>query len=534
MLAAFIFIMIGVIGCNKILDDVKNAKVDLTTEWGLNVADVSLMIQDTLNVPVGSFGNLQEPKILLFPGEDGILEMHLTQKFNPITLDSIVNFKDSVFNEIIELPGVSDFFSTGDIIIGFGLGTFSKDEKFKSKKIDSLKLDGGNFRIDFDTYEHFDSRFTFTFPGLTSESNEILEVTDFQPDAQNNSVLLDLSGYKIQVLRKRKREYFLLKLHYYIESKNINSGVDPIIDLTLENLDVEYAYGNFGLDTLKDVGRQEIVLFEEQVIRGQNITVDFKRPEIEIQVLNSFGLPFKYDIKKLLMYFPDGDSTAVTGVPKSIFIDAPTSSNKNSYVPSLIKLNPNTNIDLLLGRSPTHIVVDGDLIINPYNAASKNYLRDRDTLSGVLDVNLPFELRVSQLTLKDTLHREIFDFLDNPDFFADEIKLKTDVSNAFPFELDLQTYFTNENLEIIDSLFENSVKISGSAVENIEPVNEVFYTNKNRNQIMELLNTHHTIIEAGFRTANAEEETIVTFKEDQKLDIQLTIFTKLNVQSGDK
>jgi len=534
MFITLLLLMIGVLSCNKVLDDIKNAKVDVVSEWGLNVADVSLMIQDTLNVPVGSFGNLQEPKILLFPGEDGILEMHLTQKFNPVTLDSILNFKDSVFNEIIELPSVSDFFSTGDIIIGFGLGTFSKDEKFKSKKIDSLKLDGGKLKIDFDTYEHFDSRFTFTFPGITSESNEILEVRDFQPDAQNNSVLVDLSGYKIQVLRKRKREYFLVKLHYYIESRNKNTSVDPIIDLTLENLDVEYAYGNFGLDTIKDVARQKIALFEEQVIKGQDITVDFKRPEIEVQIQNSFGLPFRYDIKKLLMYFPNGDSTGVTGVPQSIFIDAPNSSTKNSFVPSLISLSPTTNIDLLLGRSPTHLVIDGDLIINPYNADSKNYLRDKDTLSGILDVNLPFELRVSQLALKDTLHEEIFAILDKPDFFADEIKLKTDVKNGFPFELDLQTYFMNENLQIIDSLFENSVKINGTGIENNEPVEDVFYTNKSKNQIEQLLNTHHTIIEAGFKTVNAEEETIVTFKEDQKLDIQLTIFTKLNVQSGDK
>jgi hypothetical protein len=526
--------MIGFLSCNKVLDDIKNAKVDLVTEWGLNVADVSLMIQDTLNVPVGSFGNWHEPTIILFPGEDGILEMHLTQKLNPITLDSIVNFKDSVFNEIIQLPSVSDFFSTGDIIIGFGLGTFSKDEKFKSKKIDSLKLDAGNLKIDFDTYEHFDSRFTFTFPGITSESNEILTFRDFQPDAQNNSVELDLSGYKIQVLRKKKREYFLVKLHYYIESKNKNSRVDPIIDLTLENLDVEYAYGNFGLDTIKDIGRQEFVLFEEQIIKGQNITVDFKKPKIEVQVLNSFGLPFKYDFRKLLMFFNEGDSVEVTGIPKSIFIDAPTSYNKNSFVPSLISINPNTNIDLLLGRSPTHIVVDGDLIINPYNAGSKNYLRDKDTLSAILDINLPFELRVSQLTLKDTLHKEIFAFLDNPDFFADEIKLETDVTNGFPFELDIQAYFTNENLEIIDSLFETPVKITGSDIKNGSPVNASYFTNKNRNQIKELLNTHHAIIEAGFKTVNAEEEKIVSFKEDHKLDIQLTIFTKLNVQSGNK
>ena len=111
MLAAFIFIIIGVIGCNKILDDVKNAKVDFVSHWGLKIADVSLMINDSLHIPIDSIDGMGKTSMVLFPGEKGIIEMHFEQEFKPVTLDTIVKYyQESTFKDTIEFRSLSNFF----------------------------------------------------------------------------------------------------------------------------------------------------------------------------------------------------------------------------------------------------------------------------------------------------------------------------------------------------------------------------------------------------------------------------------------
>ena len=536
MLAAFIFIIIGVIGCNKILDDVKNAKVDFVSHWGLKIADVSLMINDSLHIPIDSIDGMGKTSMVLFPGEEGIIEMHFEQEFKPVTLDTIVKYyQESTFKDTIEFRSLSNFFIEGNTRMGFQLGTFSNNNDFKNARIDSLKLDKGILRLDFDTYQHFNSKFSFTFPGISNENNEILKLDEFIPDVTNHSVKMDLSNHKVQVLRENNKEYFIIDFQYFLESRNDEIEVEPRIYLTFEDLDIDYAYGNFTNVTIQDLGEDTISLFQQQLIVGEDIKIDFKKPEIELHTFNSFGLPFIYKVRKLTMYFPDGDSSNITGVPEQIYIEAPTNPDLHHNLPSVIKIDPSTNIDLLLGRSPTRMAVNGNLTLNPVNPRTRNYLRDEDTLSVVLDIDLPFQLSVSKLTFKETFQdTKSFFNLKSSSMQAQEIEIKTDVSNSFPFELDLQVYFADKDTLVIDSLFQEPVKISGSGIENSAPVKATYYSDKNRNEIERLYKTQNIILEAGFETANAEEEMIVSFTDNHSLDIELTVFTKLNVQSGNE
>ncbi len=531
-LALFSFLILSTFSCQKIFEDIENAKIDFTTELGLHLADVSLYIDETLDINIDTIiEGMPSPVIELSPGEDGILKLHISQEFPPVKLDSILNLKDTIFVDTIGFPAIYGFFIEGDMSFGFQLTTFDK-EMFENKTVDSIKLDGGFLSLEFNTYDKFYSEFNLSFPGITDEFNNILTIDNFIPTSTNNTVDIDLTNHKLQVLTRRDKEYFLIDLDFFIESLDTDTDVEPMIKIKMGELDLDYAYGSLGYDTIPNFGVQEIAM-PGQLIEGQDVIFDFEKPEIKLQALNSFALPFRYDVKDFSMHFPDGSSEKITGLDDQIYINAPQLSTPDEYIPSTIALDTSTNFDLLMSKGPNLLTIDGDLWTNPDNPDYKNYLRDEDSLSTRLDIDIPFSMRITEIVLRDTIINEIFKQLKNESFSAERVKIKTDILNTFPFDLDLQAYFYNVYDILIDSLFTEPLKIDGSSQEK-GILETTYYADKEGTQMEDLLETQKVITVAKFKTANAEEEKIVSFRNEDSLSIKLTIFSKINIQPGNE
>ncbi|MGQ1786783.1 hypothetical protein [Saccharicrinis sp. GN24d3] len=518
--------------CQNLLDDLNSAKVDFVTDLGLRVADVSLYIDEVIKIDVEPMvQGMPKPVVELMPGEDGILKMRMTQKYNTLRLDSMINIADSVFADSTGFPAISNFYVEGDFDFGFQLNTFWGDG-FDTKQLDSLKLDNGIFKLEFNTYDQFYSEFTISFPGITDEKGEVLKVEKFVPSREKNSIDLDLSNHKIQVLKRRNREYFLIHFDFYIESLEDYTDVDPKIKFQMEKVDLDYIYGAFGYDTIPNIGPQEISM-PGSILQDQDISMDFKRPDIKLHTRNSFDLPFAYNIKKALMELDDGSIEEVTGIPDVIYIGTSNAEGVSDGAVSTITIDPSTNIDELLGKGAEWLDIEGFLITNPNNPTQKNYIRDEDSLDITLDIDLPFEARISEIVIRDTIVSKVFEPLEDLGFDALMTSIKTDISNNFPFVLNIQSYFYDRNNMLIDSLFDNPAEIRGSDNAG-NPVKTTFYSSKNQEQIEKLYDTRKTITVATFKTANAEEEKIVVFRNEHKLDISLTILTSLHVQSGNE
>lgn len=518
--------------CRKILDDIEDAKVDFVTELGLHLADVSLFVDEALNIDIDTIiEGMPKPIIVLSPGEDGVLKLHVSQEFPPVRLDSIINLKDTAFIDTIGFPAIYGFFIEGDMSFGFQLTTFDK-EKFEGKSIDSIKLDGGMLNLEFNTFEQFYSEFNITFPGIVDENNNVVTIEDFIPTITNNKVDIDLTNHKIQVLERRDKQYFLIDLNFYIESLDADTEIEPLIKVKMSELDLDYAYGSLGYDTIPNFGMQKISM-PGQLIEGQDVTFDFEKPEIKLKTLNSFALPFRYDVKNFSMHFADGNQENVTGLPDHIYIGSPSTISPDEFVASTIALDTSTNFDLLMSKGPDLLTIDGNLWTNPDDPDFKNYLRDKDSLSTILDIDIPFSMRISEIVLRDTARNEIFKQLKNESFSTERIKIKTDVTNSFPFDLNLQAYFFDEYDFLIDSLFSEPVKINGPENGN-GSIETTHFADKDNSRIENLIKTQKVVTVARFKTANTEEEKTVSFRNEHKLDIKLTVFTKINVQTGNE
>ncbi|MEZ5071544.1 MAG: hypothetical protein R2751_11395, partial [Bacteroidales bacterium] len=383
--------------------------------------------------------------------------------------------------------------------------------------------------VQFNTYGQFQSEFGLSFPGIVDESNEALEIRNFVPTEEQHEISIDLRDHTIKVDKKGEKEYFIIDLDYYLESLDETTDAEPEVVVMLKDLDLDYAYGSLGYDSIPEFGEQKIAL-PGKLWKDQDVSFDFEKPEIKLRTLNSFALPFRYDVNSFLLHFPDDRTEAITGLPDNLYIDAPAPESTGGYESSTIALDPSTNFDVLLAEGPSLLTLDGILWTNPSEPDLKNYLRDQDSLSAILDLDIPFSMHISEIVLRDTIQKAIFDALDQPSYDAETIIIKTDISNSFPFDLRLQSYFFDESDHIIDSLFTNPVLITGPGAD-LKATKTSVNVEKDRMQIERLYATDKTVTVARFKTSDAEEEKIVSFRDDQKLDVKLTVFARLNIQS---
>lgn len=514
------------------LQDLKNARFDFDTEIGLNVVDISLKLNDTIPIPIEDEVGGLKPIIQLVPGENDMLELQISQEFPGLTLDSFNLTKDTLLSKEINLPMFSDFYAEGSMKFGFNLNTFSKNGKLSQMKIDSIKLDDGLLKIDLNTYRHFYSSFSFRFPGITDENNEMLSIENFTPNSQKHIIEIDLSNYKIEVLLKNLTEYFLIELDYYLESNNSNNPDTPKVNITLQDLDIDYIYGNLGRDTIRKNQIEEIELFKKPLFGEQEVIIDLQEPEISLNVRNQMGLPFGIYIDSASMYFKESPSLKITGLPESIIIDAPDIDEKNTTKATKITLDKNTNLDLLISQSPSKLILGYQMFTNPYNTSQKNYLRDNDTLFTALNMRIPFYLRVSKIELKDSSNLEFFSKLETAVVKPTFIQINSEIANSFPFELYVQNYFVDKNYTILDSLFSSEVKIEGSKT--VETPNYItIETQKDKTQIENLYQCTSLITVAKFQTSDADNNIAVKFFNNSELKMELTLLSKLNVNNGE-
>ncbi len=518
------FLLIILVSCTHVFDDIKNAKLNISPEWGLNVVDVTLKITDTLAFETNDAEGITYIK--LYPGDDGILRLNIFRQIFNLKLDSVLNLalETDALKTRKEIPFDFDFYVKGDIEFGLVLESLTK-----GKSIDSLKFDNANLVVKLSTYEQFYSDFSFEFSNITNPENKILKIQDFIPAVEKDSILLNLAEHKLKIVEKNGKDYLVVKTQFYIESLENNTLEKPSIEIRLEDLDLDFAYGSFGNDTIREMNQYIDLPFNRGgIFSGQDLFVDFDEPVIEFQILNSFGLPLRFDITKFDLVYDDGRIEPVTGVPEQTYINAPSLSEQNTFIPTSLELDPSTNFDVLLGTFPSYLEMEGNVFLNPDGADTKNYITDQDQLIGNLNIDLPFTVNISKINITDTLDFNI-DTLANENFSTDLLRLKVDITNNFPFEMYIQGTFTDGNFNELGTLFTEPISLNEKDTLNSTPEVQTFYVDKTGDDLNNLYISDKIILNAWFSTSDTEQNKKVSIHKDHKLDISLTVFSKTSL-----
>ena len=243
-----------------------------------------------------------------------------------------------------------------------------------------------------------------------------------------------------------------------------------------------------------------------------NGTAEFGNPRLWVHVINSFGLPVRFGFTEL--YGKKANSDLIINITGGSMYDTnPITLRKPSLegypnitpIDTILRpINPNnSNLGLVLGALPEYIGYSTKFLVNPASISdSMNFLLNTSKLDVNLTMEIPLHIRTSGLTLIDTLPFTI-DLDSSLWNWIQTVKLKVEINNGFPHNIQLQGILTNDNYIPIDSLFprentrmliesgridpntgridqqtgkskkETIVEISGTRVENLKNVTKI-------------------------------------------------------------
>ena len=414
---------------------------------------------------------------LLASGDSNVIKID-NEKF--ITLAYEKHIKTLLAPDVVQLDNqaiAEDLSMTGPeitILTGTGTVTFSRtitvDFDLSGDGVaDDVLFDNGNLAIMLKSHLKHDLHVEITIPAAT-KSGQPLKVSLDLPYSGSSPVSdmanLSLAGYlfDFDFNDPSKENKFDINLTITANFKNNPVSSGDIIDasFSFESMDLKYFHGYVGHEVLSAIGDTlKLPVFDNQIGTGSFNIAD---PQVGIRIRNGFGIPIEMAVNKL--EFLDKDIGVIpftgSGVPSVLVLNTPTQAEYGQQVLTALDFNKsNSNIKQVLDAMPEKLIFNISPEINPAATKVQNFVIDDVGMDIDLLLNLPLYGSASNFVLQDTLEFSI----SSPEQLL-SLMLRTNLTNGFPIDLEMQVYLADEKYQILDSLIKTDYIIVASALVN--------------------------------------------------------------------
>jgi len=325
-----------------------------------------------------------------------------------------------------------------------------------------------------------------------------------------------LEGYCLKFVQKGNDSIYLpvdYELFLINSGAGINPGEECYITSTFDQMDFRNVYGLIGA---KEVLNEHIDLtidFYDVVADLANIY--FYDPRLNIYAFNSYGVPVDLELLNVFAYSEaHGTTIQLTFTDGGVFhIEAPTIEEIGSTVESVFGVSRSTsNIDEFLATSPNEVYFD--MVANTLETTTENFLTDSSRLTLRVEVEMPMWLKSDGYTIRDTISDlDLEQTLGGDLSFVEEARLSLNTLNEWPLEVEVQVYFLDEFMQVIDSLFADPLPIlaasevdaNGELISAGAQTNKVIYSGTD---LMDLKSARFAIIKAHAITAGAGNDYV--------------------------
>ncbi len=352
----------------------------------------------------------------------------------------------------------------------------------------------------------------------------------------------NLEGYTIKTLDSADKRYFRMRYEITISGSgnDLSENEELSIETSVDNIDMQSAYGYIGQDTLISKKADiPVNLFNET----QNGTIEFAAPSFKFLIENSYGVPIRIELKNAKAYREGStDSTDLTfsGSANPFDINFPQFSQNEvgETVKDTITISTdNSNLDSVLAENPTNIKFTSQGISNPDGPGSAyNFVTDNSQFRVNSELYLPLHLRADGFSLKDTVELNMNDIIgDSTDITELTAKFKT--INELPADVDFQVYFLDSTYAMVDTLFneEDRPVIASASTDNngemISPTEKISDMTFYGDEINELSNVRNAVFEAGLSTDEFSSDPTkkVKFYSDYTFKFRMSVETKVEL-----
>ncbi len=399
------------------------------------------------------------------------------------------------------------------------------------EQIDSLTFQSGALRINMTSNIPHDGILKITIPSATlggqsfSQDIPISAATNSSVSTQN---IFDMAGYNMGTKNQgMSNQLNVIYTLTFLNSNTLSNTLNKNFDITTSFDSIKPA-SLFGF-----LGQREIIIpsdtSEISIFNNfQGGGIHFEDPKMTISLTNSFGMPIDAQLTTLTTILADGSVVPITGPVPSPLIDYPIVFGQSAYN-SFVFDNTNSNIQQAVNSAAKFFVYKISAGTN-VPLPTYNFMSDSSFFRADMKIEFPMKGYTTGFTIQDTV-----------DFGIGEINeissaaFRLNVSNGFPVNAHTQLYFTDDNYNILDSLFINSqdrliesaeIDANGKVtVPTVRSADELF----DGIRLQHLFAAKKILVKGVIDTKDAPN-TSVQIYDDYKLDFKLGIRTKLKIK----
>lgn len=511
-------------------DDLDFDKLE-TTNWSpslaLPLAYSSMSIEDLLK-------NEQDSGLLQID-PDKFCTLIYTGRALEIKAGDLVTIPDQHMLQTIQLnAAIANAINTvGEITFNY-----SQNIDFSMQggmELDSTLFKGGNIQLEFNSQITANTSIDITILGATLNGipfsqNVQLNYTGTVPVTA--TINPGLAGYRFDFTRGGiTTNQLQVDYTVYITTTGatVQSWHKADIDFNFVGNDYKEAYGYFGQQNLLSPDDTiNITLFRTQQGLG---TFTIAEPEIKIDLVNSLGLPVRANV--IQMTGLNGDLTSLvvaTGIPSPLPIVYPSLSQVGQTMTGTFTMsNANSNIAAMIANKPLYVISQVQSITNPNGNTEQNFVTDSSGFAIDMEVKLPLYGTAKDFLLKDTVNFN-YNNLNN----VEELMVRTALTNGFPFDVNFQLFFTDDNYMVLDSLvYTNQLlmpagNVSAATGRVTSPTTKTTDHTLDRTRVLKIMNAKKLILKASASTVN-NGTTDVRIYSDYKFDVNLGAIAKVKL-----
>jgi hypothetical protein len=504
------------VACSSILDseDYEIEGIKASTSQVLPLAYGDLGIMDFLNDADSGFIKVYPDGLLYLVYEQDLRSQHIAELFDFPNR----NFVNSLALTSGTFGGISseEDLATLNTTINFN---------FSPEQLDVMDFQEGIITIN-----------TQVLPATPANLNyhvkvELPDVTlanvPFAKNVKGNSSF-SLSGYHALF----NNNVTPLKLTVVKEAHSnpvvIAPGTTVQVTLSFKDMKYQFIMGFFG-DQLVMLPEESLKLtvFQNSL---KNTNVSIAEPKASFELYNEYGLPTKVTFAFLEGRKSDGTSLPITIDPGSpLRAIHPTAIGEVATTLSNI-----TNAAALIDFAPDEIYYRLDARINPPDYAAENNFSFSDSeLVVKLKVEIPLYGKASDIILSDTMELDLEDVKQSA---IESAFLKANIRNDLPFDATLQIYLTDENFQILDSLFTTNQThiITGSTVTASGDLQSSGVFDEEieiaQDKIDKLFDARHLILKSRMQTVNDSNGTQANVKVRSTYKMKVNLGLKANLK----
>ncbi len=530
----FLFILIGLViiqACVKTADFnfSKLTKPVYDGAWAAPLVSSNITLKDILKNQNG----------LIQPDAQG--NLMITYSFN--------NLFSQMAEDVMKIPNQHLTQSTNFSTPTLGTGTsynysFTPDIPLNganaTQQLDSIYVKTGSLRIQINTNFNkttpLNLKITSLIHRATRQLVAIPQMT-LTPSAPGGYVDIDISDC-ILILKPigstKNNMHFDLGMTLQGNTNPTLSNYSLNLDTQISNLKFSTLYGKLGNFTMNLSNSLDIGIFNKSI--GGAFQFAPGAIDLKLKIDNSFGMPAQLNIKRLTSH-----SDVATPHDIAINLFGPNNPNIiNLNVPTLLGetktttvSTTNSNIQEAFSTSPDKIYFNADATTNPLNNGSLNFVSDQSKINVNMDVLMKLYGGITNFTIQDTLNFNYknLDQLENMTF-------RLNTTNGFPLAVKLQLYFTDDSYQVLDTMFPEPLDylikpatVGPSPDYKVTSPTEYQFPDViyNSTRIEKIKTAQKIILKATMNTTN---NSFVKIYETNYIDIQLSLKTKMKIQSN--